>query len=89
MHGLSLNVNPNLDDFNLINLCGLPGKKATSISRLLGCEVNIEDVVQCTKDVFSRIFGVELEPISSKQVIGDSFEAESARVVQAENTASR
>ena len=81
MHGLSLNVNPDLDDFEVINLCGLPGKKATSISRLLGYEVDIGDVFQGTKDIFSSIFRVELESISSEQVIGDSYEAKSAGVV--------
>ncbi len=81
MHGLSLNVNPDLNDFEVINLCGLPGKKATSISRLLGYAVDINDVFQCTEDTFSSIFGVELEAISSEQVIGDSYEAKSAGVV--------
>lgn len=81
MHGLSLNVNPCLDDFEVINLCGLPGKKATSISRILCREVDINDVFRCTADTFSSIFKVELESISSEQVIGDSYEAKSAGVV--------
>ena len=81
MHGLSLNVNPDLNNFEVINLCGLPGKKATSISRLLGYEVDLDDVFRCTADTFSSIFGVELETISAEQVIGDSYEAKSAGVV--------
>lgn len=81
MHGLSLNVNPNLNDFEVIDLCGLPGKKATSISRLLGYNVDINDVFQCTEDTFSSIFDFELEAISPEQVIGDSYEAKSAGVV--------
>ena len=81
MHGLSLNVNPDLYNFEVINLCGLPGKKATSMSRLLGYEVDINDVFQCTGNTFSSIFRVEFEAISSEQVIGDSYEAESAGVV--------
>ena len=89
MHGLSLNANPDLDDFDVINLCGLPGKKATSISRLLGYEVNVYDVFKCTEDKFSSVFGVELESISSEQVIGDSYEAKATGVVQTEGAASR
>ncbi|MFH1663195.1 MAG: lipoyl(octanoyl) transferase LipB [Chloroflexota bacterium] len=89
MHGLSLNVNPDLYDFEVINLCGLPNKKATSMSRALGYELDIDDVFQCTEDIFSSIFGVELETISLEQVIGDSYGAKSAGVVQAEGTANR
>ncbi|MFH1662510.1 MAG: lipoyl(octanoyl) transferase LipB [Chloroflexota bacterium] len=81
MHGLSLNVNPDLNDFEVINLCGLAGRKATSISRLLGYDVAIDDVFQCIMDTFCDIFEVELEAISSEQVIGDSYGAESAKVV--------
>jgi lipoate-protein ligase B len=81
MHGLSLNVSPNLDDFEVINLCGLPGKKATSMSRLLGYKVDIDDVFKCTEDTFSRTFDVELETISSEQVTGDSYEAKTTGVV--------
>jgi len=81
MHGLSLNVNPDLNNFEVINLCGLPGKKATSISHLLGYEVAIDDVFQCTMDTFSSVFGVELEAISSEQVMGDSYATKSAEVV--------
>jgi lipoate-protein ligase B len=81
MHGLSLNVNPNLDDFSVINLCGLPGKNATSMSRVLGYEVDMNDVFSCIKDNFSVIFDVELEVISPEQVMGDSYAAESANMV--------
>jgi len=35
MHGLSLNVSPNLEHFGLIVPCGLPGRAVTSLDRLL------------------------------------------------------
>lgn len=81
MHGLSLNVNPDLNDFSVINLCGLPNKKATSISQLLGYEVKMNDVIQRTKDTFSSIFEVELEAISSEQVMEDSYATKSTGMV--------
>lgn len=81
MHGLSLNVNPDLDDFSVINLCGLTDRKATSINQLLDYDVNIDDVFKCTEDTFSSIFEVELETISAEQVIGDSYAAKSTYMV--------
>jgi len=81
MHGFSLNVDPDLNDFEVINLCGLVGKKATSISHLLGYDVAVDDVSKCIMDSYSGIFEAELEAISSEQMIGDSYAAESAKVV--------
>ncbi len=81
MHGLSLNVNPDLNDFKVINLCGLPGKEATSITTLINHEVDIGDVIKSTQDTFSDVFDVDLETISTEQVLGDSYAAESTRMV--------
>ena len=36
MHGLAINVDPNLDHFGLIVPCGLHGRPVTSLRRLLG-----------------------------------------------------
>ena len=38
MHGLALNVTTNLDHFNLIVPCGLPGRSVTSMQQLLGAQ---------------------------------------------------
>ena len=43
MHGFALNVDPELAHFDLINPCGL-GRPVTSMSRLLGRPVSLEDV---------------------------------------------
>ena len=43
MHGFALNVDPELSDFDLINPCGLD-KPVTSMARLLGRPVALEDV---------------------------------------------
>ncbi len=42
MHGFALNVDPDLSHFELINPCGL-GKPVTSIARLLGRPVSLEE----------------------------------------------
>lgn len=72
MHGLSLNVNPDSAIFNVINLCGLPGKKATSISQLLGKSVALRDVMDSAMRNFAAVFNVDLEQISRLQVLEDT-----------------
>jgi lipoate-protein ligase B len=56
MHGLSLNVNPDLDTFKVINLCGLPGRSATSIENELGHGVFMPEVKQRVMNWFSKVF---------------------------------
>ncbi|RLD11324.1 MAG: octanoyltransferase [Chlamydiae bacterium] len=43
-HGVSFNINLDLTPFSYIHLCGLKGKQATSLSKVLGKEVNFEKV---------------------------------------------
>jgi len=38
LHGLALNLNPNMDHFNLIIPCGLAGRPVSSIAQILGDE---------------------------------------------------
>lgn len=45
MHGFALNVNPDLSWFDRIVPCGLPDADVTSISKELGREVTVEEVV--------------------------------------------
>ncbi|OGO17007.1 MAG: lipoyl(octanoyl) transferase [Chloroflexi bacterium RBG_16_48_7] len=81
MHGLALNVSPDLESFKVINLCGLPGKAATSMTQLLRRDIKLEDVAQAVEEAFSAIFEVELETISAEQVLVDSLAAEPASLV--------
>ena len=81
MHGLSLNVNPDLKKFKVINLCGLPGKEATSISELLGRPVAISDVRHRLERNFAQVFNVKLMEISAQQVKEDSYATTPAAAV--------
>jgi lipoate-protein ligase B len=81
MHGLSLNVNPDLKSFEVINLCGMPGKEATSIAGELGHKISSKDVEQRLLDSFSNVFRVELKPVLRDQLEGKCVEPEAARVV--------
>jgi lipoate-protein ligase B len=76
MHGLSFNVDPNLDHFALINPCGLTGSDITSLSRLKAqvsdSPVNKDEVRQTFLSALIRVFDLEIEPWSldaAKQVV--------------------
>ena len=61
MHGLALNVNPNLNHFSFIRPCGISGRGITSMARLLGKAPPMEDVKSRFLDHFSRVFSREME----------------------------
>ncbi|WP_158825255.1 lipoyl(octanoyl) transferase LipB [Mucilaginibacter lacusdianchii] len=60
MHGLSFNVNSELDYFNNIVPCGIDDKDVTSIKRELGREVDLNEVKQILKHHISVQFGMEI-----------------------------
>ena len=60
-HGFALNVNTDLDYFNLIVPCGIADRGVTSLSQLLGRTVELADVRASAAICFSNIF-------SSKQL---------------------
>ena len=61
-HGFALNVTTNLDHFRLITPCGLHGTGVTSIARLLGHDVPIDDVRAVVAATFAEIFEREIVP---------------------------
>jgi lipoate-protein ligase B len=61
MHGIALNVNPNLGHFSLINPCGFPDRRATSMARLLSRDVPMEEVSQRLIAHFSDVFNARME----------------------------
>jgi lipoyl(octanoyl) transferase len=60
-HGLALNVNTNLESFELINPCGT-GRRATSMARILGRELPMEEVEMRMMEAFSEVFGIPVSP---------------------------
>ncbi len=62
MHGFALNVDPVLAHFELINPCGL-GKPVTSMARLLGHAVMLDEVRPVVARALSETLQVALEPM--------------------------
>lgn len=58
-HGLALNVNPNLDHFELIIPCGIAGRQATSLEALVGSAVSMERAAADFERAFCAVFEVE------------------------------
>ena len=63
-HGFALNVNTDLSRFGLIVPCGLRGGAVTSMQRLLGHAIPLEEVAAAIVPVFGEIFGREMAPES-------------------------
>ncbi len=61
MHGFALNVNANLRYFTYIVPCGIIGASVTSISKLLGHEVELKDIQESLLRHFSQVFTFTLE----------------------------
>jgi len=59
-HGFALNVSTDLDHFNLIVPCGIRDRGVTSIERLLGRPVPLEQVVRLLVPEFGAVFGREM-----------------------------
>lgn len=55
-HGFALNVNTDLSYFRMIVPCGITGKGVTSLSRLLGGDVEIEEVGRAAARHFGDVF---------------------------------
>jgi len=68
MHGVSLNVYPDMRPFSLIVPCGISTLGVTSMKKLLGYKVEITEVRQEIRKQFSGIFDIELEDISLEEM---------------------
>ena len=61
-HGIALNIDPDLRDFELIDPCGMPGLVSTSIAEELGrtAEPPSTDAVQRAGGIFAEAFAAQL-----------------------------
>jgi lipoyl(octanoyl) transferase len=55
-HGFALNVNTDLSYFKMIVPCGITDKGVTSLSRLLGRQVEVGEVARIAASQFAQVF---------------------------------
>ena len=58
-HGFALNVSTELDHFNLIVPCGISDRGVTSLARLLGRGVDMEEVDEAVAQCFQQVFNYQ------------------------------
>ena len=68
MHGVSLNVCPDLNHFSLIIPCGISALGVTSMEELLGSKVDIEIVKQEMRRQFCEVFSMVLEDVTMDDI---------------------
>lgn len=56
LHGIALNVDPDLDYFKLINPCGLPSTLITSMKRVSGLTYSMDELSEVFVREFEKIF---------------------------------
>jgi lipoyl(octanoyl) transferase len=69
-HGFAYNVSTDLRNFDLIVPCGIAGRKATSLEKLLGRTVNGEEVAPKMVRHFGDVFGLEMRAGSREELLG-------------------
>jgi lipoyl(octanoyl) transferase len=63
-HGLAYNFSTDLRNFDLIVPCGIAGRKAASLEKLLGRAVNLKEVAPRISKHFGEVFGLEMQESS-------------------------
>ena len=69
-HGIAVNLNPNLADFELIIPCGIKSRKMTSYFQLTGEKLDYQTAISGILKEFSRIFQVEVFPAETGELFG-------------------
>jgi lipoyl(octanoyl) transferase len=82
-HGFAYNVAMDLRNFDLIVPCGIAGRKATSLEKLLGRAVNVRDVTPKIVRHFGDVFGLEMTAATREDLLGKLETAEQLAAVPA------
>ena len=68
-HGLAYNVSTDLRNFDLIVPCGIADRKATSLEKLLGRSVKLDEVKPKLAAHLAEVFGLELQRIDRTELL--------------------
>jgi lipoyl(octanoyl) transferase len=68
-HGFAYNVSTDLRYFDLIVPCGITGRKATSLEKILGRAVTRKEAVQPVVRNFGEVFGLEMRETSRDDLL--------------------
>ncbi len=68
-HGLAYNVSTDLRNFDLIVPCGIADRKATSLEKLLGRSVKLDEVKPKLAEHLAEVFGLELQRIDRAELL--------------------
>jgi lipoyl(octanoyl) transferase len=63
-HGFAYNVSTDLRYFDLIVPCGIADRKATSLEKVLGCNVDSCEVASRLTQHFGEVFNLDMQPAS-------------------------
>jgi lipoyl(octanoyl) transferase len=77
-HGFAVNVNNDLQPFEWVVPCGIEGCRATSLTRELGAEQDLDGFATIVATSFARVFEREAVEVSAGDL--DAFEAAGAAV---------
>jgi lipoyl(octanoyl) transferase len=68
-HGFAYNVSTDLRNFDLIVPCGIADRKATSLERLLGRSVKLDEVKPKLAKQLGEVFGLELQGMGRAELL--------------------
>lgn len=75
-HGFAYNVSTDLRYFELIVPCGIAGRKATSLEKLLQRPVTIREVAPLMARHFADVFGLAMKEATKEQLLESLEQAE-------------
>ena len=82
-HGFAYNVSTDLRYFDLIVPCGIAGRKATSLEKLLDRAVSSREVAPLLVRHFGEVFGLRMEPAVKEEICEKLDRMEQAHLLAA------